>query len=656
MVEIFSKSSKFKRKSATYKANKPVIRSYPYRRLCCLLALFISIITGYSQDIHVLKITPAETFVTAEVAEKGLLGREMMSSMKGRLTSLPDWRNGELITMFSQEARNRNKTTDWYGEHAGKWMYTAALAVKRTSDKHLKALLLRTADYLVGTQGQDGYLGSYSNALRITNPNSKLHARSWDVWSLTYMTLGLLEVNKVSKNPKYLDGAKKIGELFLSTFGAGKANVTDYGTRNGISATILLEAVVELYKTTGEQKYLDFAQLVVKEMEQRKGVRFIASGLNKVDLENVGDGKAYQIVWNLMALTKYYTVTGNQDCLTAVENNWQNVVDYHLSLTGGPWGGIGKHYECFNAKNFWSPYGFIETCSVMSWIQLNKELLSITGDAKYAQQIENASYNALLGAKYANGEDWSYHSFTNGRRHVAHFNDCCPSSGALALEEVASVVYSLREGGIACNLYANSTATLKLVSELPVTIKQETNYPYSGEIKMTLNPARKSKFPVFIRIPDWCGNASIKVNGKQWAKKNIQKGRFLKIEADWSPGDQIDINFPIELTVLEKSERAKVPQGSNDIYKINWFALQAGPLIYATGGLFDGKDREKSFQFPVDKPGDYIKKIPAQPGKQGDSYQLTVPGSKPLVFVPFFEAGGRKLGTWHFTWIQHQIE
>lgn len=84
----------------------------------------------------------------------------------------------------------------------------------------------------------------------------------------------------------------------------------------------------------------------------------------------------------------------------------------------------------------------------MSWIQLNKQLLHLTGEAKYAQEIEKSAYNSLLGARYANGMDWTYHSFTNGSWHVAHFNDCCPSSGIMALEELPSMIYSKKAMGL----------------------------------------------------------------------------------------------------------------------------------------------------------------------------------------------------------------
>jgi DUF1680 family protein len=590
------------------------------------------------------------------VAVKGTLGLAINISEHGRLLTLPDWNNGALIKMFSVEARNKNNTTDWYGEHGGKWLYTASLAAKRTNDAALRALLFKTADYLISTQEADGYLGSYSPELRITNKNSKLHKRSWDVWSLSCMTLGLLQLNEQYPDTRYLNAAKKIGELLLKTFGDGSADLTNYGTRYGFSATVALEPVVELYKVTEDQRYLDFAKLIVQEAERKEGLHFISATLNNKDLETVADGKAYQIIWNLVGLSKLYEVTGNADYLKAVENAWQNIQDYHLTITGGPWGGIGKHKECFNTKGFWDPYGFIETCSTMSWIQLNKMMLHLTGEAKYAQEIERSAYNALLGAQFPNGQDWSYHSFTNGRKHVANFNDCCPSSGILALEELSPVVYSKKQNGIACNLYTASEATIELDKSNQIHIAQETEYPFDGKIRLTIKPSKKASFPLFIRIPEWASNVQIKVDGKPVTDQQIGSGMYYTINRSWDKESIVEINFPIDLKIVQKSENAIVPQGTADIYRVDWFALQRGPLVYAANGLINGEDREKVFHLPSKNAADFFKPVVADKNLAGQAYQFQVGGEKPLLFLPFYEAGGREAGTWRLTWIQNKID
>ncbi|MEN6363259.1 MAG: beta-L-arabinofuranosidase domain-containing protein [Bacteroidales bacterium] len=622
-------------------------------KICPVISLFIVFLCQdafcQTETLHNEYLSPSA------VSVKGLLGDEILSSEKGRLSVLPTWNDGQLIKMFSEEYRAKNKTNDWYGEHAGKWLYATSLAVKRSGDAELKNLLLKTADELISYQDKDGYLGSYSPNQRITANNDKFHPTSWDVWNLTYMVMGFLEVNKYFPDERYLATAKNIGELFLKTFGEGKADITNYGTRYGLSATVILESVVELYKATEDQRYIDFGKYVMKRLNEKEGLKMIPMMLAKKDLEMVGDGKIYQNIWNLYAIAKFYELSPDPEYLTALENAWQGIYNNHLNPAGGPWGGIGKHNECFNSKSYFSPYGFVETCSVMSWIHFNKQMLRLTGDAKYAQEVEKAAYNELLAAKYPNGVDWSYHSFANGSRHIAHFNDCCPSSGALALEELSSFVYSLKGKGIACNLYTANEANIELTSAKSVRMVQKTDYPFGGNIQITLFPARTAEFPLFVRIPDWAKTAIVKVNGKPLEDSLVQTGSYCKIDRKWKAKDVVEIQLPYELKLIYKTENSNAPQGGKSIYSIDWFALTQGPLVYSADGLIFGTEREEVVSLPEINPESAFTAIAAKDAAHGKTYQLTVPNRKPILFVPFYRAGDRKEGTWHLTWLQKKI-
>ena len=613
---------------------------------------FCQYVSGQGRDVACNVSAANEYLPPSSVSVKGLLGNEILSSEEGRLKLLPSWNGGQLIKMFSEEYRTNNKTNDWYGEHAGKWLYTTALAVRRNGDVQLKELLFKTADELISYQDKDGYLGSYSANQRITAKNDKFHATSWDVWNLTYMTLGFLEVNQYFPNEKYLQTAKNIGELFLRTFGEGKADITNFGTRYGLSATIILEAAVELYKATKDSRYLDFGKYVIRRLNEREGLKLIPMMLAKKDLELVGDGKIYQNIWNLYAVAKYYELSPSPEHLTALENAWEGIYANHLTPAGGAWGGIGKHKECFNAKNFFSPYGFVETCSIMSWIQFNKEMLRLTGKARYAQEVEKAVYNGLLGAKYPNGIDWSYHSFSNGRWHIAHFNDCCPSSGALALEELTSFVYSLKENGIACNLYTENQADIELKGQ-KVHIVQKTNYPFDGNIKLTLFPTQSANFPLFVRIPDWAKTAIIKVNGDQVNSDVIKTGTYCKIDRKWKTKDIVEIQFPFEMKIIYRSENAGAPQGGKELYSVDWFALTKGPLVYAVDGLISGTEREEVIALPDTNPESLF--TPAVNSTKKNAIEMKIPNKEPIVFVPFFSAGDRREGAWRLTWLQKKI-
>jgi len=591
----------------------------------------------------------------AQVHLHGLLGDEIHSSEQGRLSILPTWNDGRLIKMFSEDFRRKNKTNDWYGEHAGKWMYSTALAVERSGDVKLKELLFTTADELISYQDDQGYLGSYAPNQRISAADYPQHYRSWDVWNLTYMTLGFLKINEFFPNDSYKQAALKIGELLLRTFGEGKADITDYGTRHGYSATIVLEAAVELYYASNDTRYIDFGSYVLRRINEREGLRFFPMMDENRSLELIGDGKIYQSIWNMYAIAKFYELNPDPTILPALLKAWKQITSFHLTPAGGPWGGYGKHLECFNSRVFFSPYGMVETCSTMSWIHFNKQLLRLTGEAKYAQEIEKSVYNELMGARYTNGVDWNYHSFSNGNRHTANFNDCCPSSGALALEELSTLAYSKREGGIACNLYAQSEVEVSLEGAQKVKLVQQTDYPYQGTIEIAVTPQKSTSFPIFVRIPDWATQATVKVNGEPVQASEIKTGEFCKIDRKWKKKDIISIDFPMELRSVQRVERIEVPQSKDNIYAINWTSFARGPLVYAGEGLINGKERERYIPLKSNKPESALEALPVSEGQQGVEYVLKAEGMQPLKFVPYYRTGNREEHSWRTTWLQTGI-
>ncbi|MCK9506913.1 MAG: glycoside hydrolase family 127 protein [Pigmentiphaga sp.] len=588
----------------------------------------------------------------SEISIQGFLGDEIQSVEKGRLSMLPSWNNGKLIKMFSEDFRKNNKTNDWFGEHAGKWLYSTALAVERTNDKNLKELLFNTADELISYQDDDGYLGSYSPTQRISAPDYPMHAKSWDVWNLTYMTLGLLKVNEFFPNEKYLQVAKNIGELFLKTFGEDKEDITNYGTRHGLSSVIALEAIVELYKTTNDTRYLDFGSYILKRINERENLKLFTVLFANRPLELVGDGKIYQNIWNLYAIAKFYELKPKNETLEALNIAWEQIHSFNLNPAGGPWGGIGNHLECFNSRKFFSPYGLVETCSTMSWIHFNKQMLGLTGEAKFAEEIEKSTYNALLGAKFPNGVDWCYHSFTNGSRHAANFNDCCPSSGTLAMEELSTLFYSLRENGISCNLYGKSELNIALNSKDLIKLKQETNYPFDGKIKFTINSKKNLSFPIFLRIPEWANTASIKVNGLEMSDNKITANSFFKINRKWKNNDIIEIDFPFEFNTTKKLERVEAPQSQYNIFEVNWTAITRGPLVYSINGLINGTERETILNMDFDNLNTSLKEVKSS--KFTNQTEYITPDS--LILMPYYRADNREKTNWRLTWFLTDIK
>ena len=407
-----------------------------------------------------------------EVELHGLLGEALDANRRGRLSHFIVDANSPAVAMFSPARRQHNREGDWYGEHVGKWLVAAARSAARAHDQTLAARVRDVADYLVGVQEADGYLGTYAPECRFMRPqppkpgswDGALSVRTWDIWIHSYLILGLLEVHRHFPAPRYLDAARRIGDLCWRTLAEDGIDITELGNHHGMSATVLMDPAVELYAATGEQRYLDLALLILGQADRHPSLALLTRALANCDASEIATGKAYQLLWNLLGVAKLHKATGVADYRKAVENLWRGIRDHHLTLGGGPWGGVAQRSrEVFNPAGVFSPCGYVETCSTLAWIQLNRELLSISGEARYAEEIERSAYNDLLGAQAPNGEDWCYYSFPNGCRVHTTYWRCCKSSGAMALEELPAIAYTASsDGDIAINLFGPGRATITL--------------------------------------------------------------------------------------------------------------------------------------------------------------------------------------------------
>jgi uncharacterized protein len=592
----------------------------------------------------------------------GLLGTAIEASRRGRLSKFIVDERSPAIELFHPARVSKNQEGDWYGEHAGKWLYAASRAAADSDDGGLADRVRRVAAYLVGVQGPDGYLGTYAPDRRFMRKQAPKpeswdgapSVRTWDMWTHIYMVLGLLEAHRRLDVPGCLDAACRIGDLCWETLSRDGIDITDLGNHHGMSATVLMDAAVELHLATGERRYLDLAVLVLEQADRNPRLALLTQALAGADASQIGNGKAYQLIWNMVALAKLYRATGSEQYLRAARNVWQNIREHHLTLGGGPFGGIGhRSREVFNPAGVFSPHAYVETCSTCAWMQLNRELLSITGEAEYAEEIERSAYNDLLGAMAPNGEDWCYYSFPNGRRVHTTYWRCCKSSGAMALEELPFVAYGTSEDGIKVNLLGPSTATLQLREAGAVRLEQRTTYPFEGELAIHVEPARCSTFAVDVRVPSWAASAALSVNDS--TLHDVRPGSYARIARTWRPGDQITLSLPMQPLTHVRTNRnvqeSRAPDGSpiaQEVLHFNYAALTRGPLVYATG-LIDGYKVDETLPRPL--VGLRAETVPAASAEDGSDLRLHVSRRSSLIFNPYFRAGGCRDGTWRLTWM-----
>jgi DUF1680 family protein len=281
----------------------------------------------------------------------------------------------------------------------------------------------------------------------------------------------------------------------------------------------------------------------------------------------------------------------------------------------------------------------------MAWIQLNRELLTILGDAAFAQEIERSAYNDLLGAQAPDGDDWCYYSFPNGRRTHTTYWRCCKSSGAMALEELSAVAYGVTaDGAIAINLLGRSDAEIALPAVGAVRLRQRGAYPFEGPIAIEVTSAAPARFAIDVRIPDWVEHPVLRVGDESF---EAIPGSYTRVERDWEPGDVITLELPMPVTVhraVQRNVQESLAPGNvpvaQEVMRYDFVALTRGPLVYATG-LVDGFKRGETVRFAG---------APAAVA-DGETIRLEPEGRAPIVFEPWYRAGGRRDGAWRLTWL-----
>lgn len=612
--------------------------------------------------------------MTPQAQLEGPLGDALQASMQGRLSHFIVDEHSPAIAVFAPEHAHANHEGDWYGEHAGKWLVAAARAAGRSGNAALADTVRRVTDHLVSLQQPDGYLGTYAASRHFTQPQPPKPGeaggtpawrtwdgapalRTWDIWTHSYLVLGLLEVHRRLGHPAALAAACRIGDLCWHALDTVGINITDLGNHHGLSATVLMDPAMELYFATGTQRYLDLALRVLQQADANPALALLQRSLAGADAADIATGKAYQLAWNLVGLAKIHRATGEPRLAQALSHLWQSIRAHHLTAGGGPCGGVAhRSREVFNAPGSFSPLAYVETCSTLAWIELNRELLQATGQACYADEIERSAYNALLGAMAPNGEDWCYYSFDNGRRVHTTYWRCCKSSGAMALEELPLAAYSRTgDAHLRVNLWGAGRVRLVLASGVGVGLEQCTDYPFGGHILLHVTPDAPVAFELGLRIPAWAHGAAVQVNG-QPVTESVQAGGYALIHRLWQAGDCVAVSLPMRPLLLHRqlhnTQESRAPDGSpvrQQVLQHDYVAVACGPLVFATG-LIDGFKTEETVKLRSTAEGADLELLPRQVGEP-PTIRWFPASRRPLDLVPAYLADGRAEGGWRITWL-----
>lgn len=497
-------------------------------------------------------------FELNNMAFTGYLNNWFNSNLNTRLLNIDE--KGILECFY-----NRPGKQTWAGEYAGKYLFAATRVWQLTDNKLLKTQMDRIVDILIACQNADGYLGSYLPENYWTD---------WDVWAHKYQILGLLSYYSVTGYKPALESSIKIGNLLCNTFGNehGKLNINESSGHKGMASTSVLEPMIELYRFTGDKKYLKFCEYIIEATEFNNGSKIVSTLTTIGKVDKTANGKAYEMLSNLIGFVKLYQLTGNQQLLKATEIAWKDIVKYKLYITG-----TTSKTEHF-AEDLELPAnenaGMGEGCVTVTWFQLNQALYYVTGEPKYINEIERTVYNHLLGAQNPKTGCVSLHM---GLQYTKEYDcnidaNCCLASLPRGIASVPEIVYAKNaKNGFRINLYTSSTLTDKIFTkrgnEVAVNCEINSKYPIVGEASITINTKQKCEFSLMLYVPMWCNNFKATINGKTL---NGIAGNYLTIENEWNGKTTINVTYNINVQVLEGGKSYP-----------NNFALKYGPQVLA---------------------------------------------------------------------------
>jgi len=442
--------------------------------------------------------------------------------------------------------RHKPGSHPWIGEHIGKWLHAATLAWSYTGDPKLKARLDNAVADLIATQEADGYLGTYEPAKRF----GLFEGADWDVWSHKYNLIGLLTYYQYTSNKSALNACRRMGDLLIDTFGPGKKSILSAGTHMGMAATSVLEPIVLLYRDTNDHRYLEFAEHIVRSWNEPNGPRILTTLLNTKQVNKTANGKAYEMLSNLVGLCELARVTGKPQYLQAVQNAWNDITAKRLYITGSA--STGEHFvNDFVLPNQVSD-SIAETCVTVTWMQLNLQLLRLTGQAKFGEEFERSAYNHLAAAQNPNGSDWCYYTPLQGRKPYDTEITCCHSSGprGMALAPTAAYFVGQTDGkpSILIDTFESSSAHL-VVHGNHVSIQQSSEFPLKGRNRIRLDNAQDQRLSIGIRAANWAAPIRATLNGHP-LPLHLANGWLMTPFRKWTHSDELSIRFTLGIRTL----------------------------------------------------------------------------------------------------------
>lgn len=441
-------------------------------------------------------------------------------------------------------------------------------------DPKLEARSDKVIDFIVAAQLEDGYLNTYHT---LTDLNKRwTDMNHHEAYCAGHLIEAAVAYYQATNKRKLLDTAIHFADHMCDQFGTT--------IEHWVAGHEEIElALVKLYQVTKNDRYWRLAYWFLEERGTGHGEGLIwekedfgavyvqddtpVSGLNHAVGHSVRAMYLYSGMADIAVLTKH------QPYIDALNRVWDNIVNRKMYVTGGIGSsaqneGFTEDYDLPNRE------AYCETCAAVGMVLWNHRMNLIHRDAKYADVLEKSLYNGALAGVSLSGDKFFYDNPLSsvGDRHRVKWFDCscCPTQVSRFIPSVGNYVYGLSDSEVWVNTYIGNSASV-LLNDGEVEITQKTNYPWEGKVELLIETKQPLDFTINLRVPEWCRNKELFLNGDRVEQQNHEKG-YLKITKNWQSGDQLV--FDMKMAVERVYSDPKVLENQGKV------AIQRGPLVY----------------------------------------------------------------------------
>lgn len=508
---------------------------------------------------------------------------------------------GEFYGMFFQDS------------DVAKWLEAASYSLILEPNPELEGILDDLIDLIGRAQEPDGYLNTY---FTVSHPDQKwTNLRDMhELYCAGHMMEAAVAYYRATGKTKLIDIMSKFTDHMLTVLGP------EPGKKRGYPGHPEIElALVKMYKVTGDEKYLKLAKFFIDERGTQPHYFTQEAELRGESRKNTGqdnmwstyhyyqahlplreqttaEGHAVRAMYLFSGAADVARETGDEKLFEALKRLWDNVTRKRMYITAAI--GSQSYGEAFSLDyDLPNDTVYGETCASIGLALFAHRMLQMDPDSRYADVLEKAIYNGILGGISLDGRKFFYvnplevapevclkrndHSHVKVERQAWFFCACCPANVSRFYTSMGDYMYSTSaDGEIYIHIFADSMASVSL-GERKVLLDVNTRYPWEGNINIRVNPDSRGEFTVAIRVPSWCREPSISVNGQPVnIEEHMVKG-YVKIKREWEAGDEIQVVYPMKAMLVRANPKVRENAGK--------VAIQRGPVVYCLEEVDNGK-------------------------------------------------------------------